>query len=179
MRILRAVYVLAPMAEAIHADRAQRWAVEQRGFWVHDVDTLAEYLRATVPFDLDGRLSSMRCPTAVTEVPDSGDRRRRTTHSRAVPSTSTTRSRAPRPSCASRRRRAPATTARCATAASPTSASTTGSTPYSEAEPQTRAGRLRFSQEMRRRGPPLGGPVRYRRPDARGVLEKAGARVTR
>jgi dienelactone hydrolase len=41
--------VLAPMAEAIQADRAQRWAVEQRGFWVQGVDTLGEYLRATVP----------------------------------------------------------------------------------------------------------------------------------
>ena len=42
------------MAEAIRADRAQRWAVEQRGFWVHGVDTLAGYLRATAPFDLQG-----------------------------------------------------------------------------------------------------------------------------
>jgi pimeloyl-ACP methyl ester carboxylesterase len=62
--------VLAPMAEAIHADRAQRWAVEQRAFWVHGVDTLAEYLRATVPFDLDGRIASIGCPTAVTAAED-------------------------------------------------------------------------------------------------------------
>jgi hypothetical protein len=62
--------VLAPMAVAIHADRAQRWAVERRGFWVHGVDTLAEYLRATVPFDLDGRLTSISCPTAVTAAED-------------------------------------------------------------------------------------------------------------
>jgi pimeloyl-ACP methyl ester carboxylesterase len=62
--------VLAPMAEAIHADRAQRWAVEQRAFWVHGVDTLAEYLRATVPFDLDGRVASIGCPTAVTAAED-------------------------------------------------------------------------------------------------------------
>jgi pimeloyl-ACP methyl ester carboxylesterase len=62
--------VLAPMAEAIHADRAQRWAVEQRGFWVHGVDTLGEYLRATVPFDLGGRLTSIGCPTAVTAAED-------------------------------------------------------------------------------------------------------------
>ena len=57
---------LAAMVEAIHADRAQRWAVEQRGFWVHGVDTLAEYLQATVPFDLEGRLTAIGCPTALT-----------------------------------------------------------------------------------------------------------------
>lgn len=62
--------LLAPMAEAIHADRAQRWAVERRGFWVHGVATLAEYLRATVPFDLDGRLAQIGCPTAVTAAED-------------------------------------------------------------------------------------------------------------
>ena len=61
---------LAPMAHAIHADRAQRWAVEQRGFWVHGVDTLAGYLRATAPFDLQGRLARIGCPTAVTAAED-------------------------------------------------------------------------------------------------------------
>jgi pimeloyl-ACP methyl ester carboxylesterase len=53
-------------AAAIHADRAQRWAVEQRGFWVHGVSTLGEYLQATVPFDLAGRLADIRCATAIT-----------------------------------------------------------------------------------------------------------------
>ena len=61
---------LEPMAEAIHADRAQRWAVEQRGFWVHGVDTLAGYLRATAPFDLQGRLAGIGCQTAVTAAED-------------------------------------------------------------------------------------------------------------
>jgi pimeloyl-ACP methyl ester carboxylesterase len=57
--------VLAPVAEAIHADRALRWAVEQRGLWVHGVSSLAEYLRATVPFDLTDRIAAIRCPTAI------------------------------------------------------------------------------------------------------------------
>jgi alpha-beta hydrolase superfamily lysophospholipase len=57
---------LAPVAEAIHGDRAQRWAVEQRGFWVHGVSTLGEYLKATVPFTLEGRLDAISCPTALT-----------------------------------------------------------------------------------------------------------------
>jgi pimeloyl-ACP methyl ester carboxylesterase len=61
---------LAPVAAAIHADRALRWAIEQRGFWVHGVNTLTEYLRATVPFDLDGRLTNIRCPTALTVAED-------------------------------------------------------------------------------------------------------------
>ncbi|HEX3841878.1 MAG TPA: alpha/beta fold hydrolase [Acidimicrobiales bacterium] len=58
--------VLAPVAEAIHADRSLRWAVEQRGFWVHGVNSLAEYLRATVPFDLTDHIAAIRCPTAIT-----------------------------------------------------------------------------------------------------------------
>jgi alpha-beta hydrolase superfamily lysophospholipase len=61
---------LAPMAEAIHADRAQRWAMEQRGFWVHGVDTLADYMRATAAFDLEERLTGMGCPTALTAAED-------------------------------------------------------------------------------------------------------------
>jgi pimeloyl-ACP methyl ester carboxylesterase len=61
---------LAPMAEAVHADRAQRWAVEQRGFWVHGVGTLADYLRATVAFDLEGRLTGIGCPTALIAAED-------------------------------------------------------------------------------------------------------------
>jgi pimeloyl-ACP methyl ester carboxylesterase len=61
---------LAPMAEAINADRAQRWAVEQRGFWVHGVDALADYLRAIAPFDLEGRLTEIGCPTALTAAED-------------------------------------------------------------------------------------------------------------
>jgi pimeloyl-ACP methyl ester carboxylesterase len=57
---------LAPVAEAIHADRSLRWAVEQRGFWVHEVSSLAEYLRAVAPFDVTGRIASITCPTAIT-----------------------------------------------------------------------------------------------------------------
>ncbi|HEY3944262.1 MAG TPA: alpha/beta fold hydrolase [Solirubrobacteraceae bacterium] len=58
--------VLVPIAEAIHADRAQRWAIEQRGFWVHGVSSLAEYLHAIAPFDLDDRVAAIACPTAIT-----------------------------------------------------------------------------------------------------------------
>jgi alpha-beta hydrolase superfamily lysophospholipase len=61
---------LAPIAEAIHGDRTQRWAVEQRGFWVHGVSTFGEYVRATFPFSLEGRLGAISCPTALTAAED-------------------------------------------------------------------------------------------------------------
>ncbi len=57
---------LAPVAEAIHASRTLRWAIEQRGFWVHGVNSLSEYLRAVAPFDLTGRIEAITCPTAIT-----------------------------------------------------------------------------------------------------------------
>ena len=59
---------LEPLAEAIHNNRAQRWAIEQRGFWVHGVATLGEYIRATAPFTMDGRLESIGCPTLLTQA---------------------------------------------------------------------------------------------------------------
>jgi hypothetical protein len=61
---------LAPIAEAIHGDRTQRWAVEQRGFWVHGVSTLREYVAATFPFSVAGRLGAISCPTALTAAED-------------------------------------------------------------------------------------------------------------
>jgi pimeloyl-ACP methyl ester carboxylesterase len=62
--------VLKPIAEAIHSSRAQRWAVEQRGYWVHGVETLAEYLRAITPFTVEDRLAQIGCPTALTAAED-------------------------------------------------------------------------------------------------------------
>lgn len=57
---------LAPMAVAIHGDRAQRWAVEQRGFWVHGATDLAGYLHAIAPFTLDAIAGRIQCPTLIT-----------------------------------------------------------------------------------------------------------------
>ena len=62
--------VLEPIAQAIHASRAQRWAIEQRGFQVHGVETLAEYLRAITPFTLEDRLTQISCPTVLTTAED-------------------------------------------------------------------------------------------------------------
>jgi pimeloyl-ACP methyl ester carboxylesterase len=57
--------VLGPLAQMIDGDRAMRWTMRRRGFWVHGVGDLAGYLRATVGFTLAGRLGSVRCPTLV------------------------------------------------------------------------------------------------------------------
>jgi pimeloyl-ACP methyl ester carboxylesterase len=53
---------LAPIAEAFHNDRQMRWTIEQRGFWVHGVETLGALIQATQPFTLEGRLGAIRCP---------------------------------------------------------------------------------------------------------------------
>jgi pimeloyl-ACP methyl ester carboxylesterase len=57
---------LAPMVEAVHADRAQRWAIEQRGLWVHGLSTVEEYLHAIADFTTEGRLEAIGCPTVLT-----------------------------------------------------------------------------------------------------------------
>ncbi len=62
--------VLEPIAEAIHSSRAQRWAIEQRGFMVHGVETLVEYLRVITPFTLEDRIAQITCPTVLTAAED-------------------------------------------------------------------------------------------------------------
>jgi pimeloyl-ACP methyl ester carboxylesterase len=57
--------VLAGIERSITASRAQRWAIIQRGFMVHGVDTLADYLHAISAFTLDGRLADIKCPTLI------------------------------------------------------------------------------------------------------------------
>ena len=57
---------LRRMAEAIEADRRLRWSVVQRGYWVHGVGGLGEYLRAAAGFTLEGRVEGIRCPTLLT-----------------------------------------------------------------------------------------------------------------
>lgn len=55
--------VVAMIEKGIEASRVQRWAVIQRGYMVHGVDSLAAYLQAIAPFTLDGRLGGIDCPT--------------------------------------------------------------------------------------------------------------------
>ncbi|MBM6594301.1 alpha/beta hydrolase family protein [Microvirga pudoricolor] len=58
---------LIARVEGMMADRKMRWMIEQRGYWVHGVDSVAEYLAAIQPFTLmEGRAEMIRCPTLIT-----------------------------------------------------------------------------------------------------------------
>jgi pimeloyl-ACP methyl ester carboxylesterase len=50
----------------IRKDRGLSWKVVQRGFWVHGVDNLRDYLRSAEQFTMDERAELIRCPTLVT-----------------------------------------------------------------------------------------------------------------
>jgi len=43
-----------------------RWKFEQRGFWVHGVGNLRDYLKCAVDYTLDSRAADIRCPTLLT-----------------------------------------------------------------------------------------------------------------
>jgi pimeloyl-ACP methyl ester carboxylesterase len=50
----------------IRNDRGLRWKIVQRGFWVHGVDNLRDYLRSAEYFTMDGRAELIQCPTLLT-----------------------------------------------------------------------------------------------------------------
>jgi hypothetical protein len=58
--------VLDRMQQVVMGDRKMRWTIVQRGFWVHGVDNLRDFLRAAEPFTMDGRAELIRCPTLLT-----------------------------------------------------------------------------------------------------------------
>jgi len=58
--------VLQPMSQVIEGDRGLRWRIVQRGYMVHGVDSLSDYLRAAMEFTLEGRVQDIRCPTLLT-----------------------------------------------------------------------------------------------------------------
>jgi alpha-beta hydrolase superfamily lysophospholipase len=60
--------VLDRMQQVVMGDRKMRWTIVQRGFWVHGVDNLRDFLRATEPFTMDGRAELIRCPTLLTSA---------------------------------------------------------------------------------------------------------------
>lgn len=49
-------------------DRKRRWAVVQRGFWVHGSRDLRDYLRSIEQFTMKGRAELIRCPTLMTRA---------------------------------------------------------------------------------------------------------------
>lgn len=53
---------------AIRKDRELRWKVVQRGFWVHGVDNLRDYLASAELFTMRGRAELIRCPTLITQA---------------------------------------------------------------------------------------------------------------
>jgi pimeloyl-ACP methyl ester carboxylesterase len=59
---------LERMSGTISADRRLRWSVIQRGYWVHGVSTLDDYLRSGEEFTLEGRVKNIRCPTLITSA---------------------------------------------------------------------------------------------------------------
>jgi len=58
--------VLEPIVEHIQETPTLRWAVDQRGFWVHGVDSLSEYLKVAEDYSLEEVVSQIRCPTLLT-----------------------------------------------------------------------------------------------------------------
>jgi hypothetical protein len=58
--------VLDRVGQIILRDRELRWSIVQRGFWVHGVGNLRDYLRAAEPFTMDGRPGLIRGPTRLT-----------------------------------------------------------------------------------------------------------------
>ena len=53
---------------AIRKNRELNWKVVQRGFWVHGVDNLRDYLASAERFTMEGRAELIRCPTLITQA---------------------------------------------------------------------------------------------------------------
>jgi alpha-beta hydrolase superfamily lysophospholipase len=52
----------------IRSNRELNWKVVQRGFWVHGVDNLRDYLASAELFTMNGRAELIRCPTLITQA---------------------------------------------------------------------------------------------------------------
>jgi hypothetical protein len=53
---------VAGMTADMQRNRMQRWVMEQRGFWVHGVHTLADYLRGLLHGSVTGRVRQPELP---------------------------------------------------------------------------------------------------------------------
>ena len=60
--------LLKPIEERIMSDASLRWSVVQRAFWVHGIDSLANYLRIAKAYQLSTVVDKIRCPTLVTQA---------------------------------------------------------------------------------------------------------------
>lgn len=52
----------------IQGDPRMRWKVIQRGYWVHGVNNLRDYLASVELFTMSGRAELIRCPTLITQA---------------------------------------------------------------------------------------------------------------
>ena len=50
----------------LRANPRMRWAILQRGLWVHGARSLGDYAEAAMAMTLDGRIGTIRCPTLLT-----------------------------------------------------------------------------------------------------------------
>jgi pimeloyl-ACP methyl ester carboxylesterase len=58
--------VLKPFVEHIEATPTLRWAVVQRAYWVHGVESLSEYSQISEDYSLKEVAGQIRCPTLLT-----------------------------------------------------------------------------------------------------------------
>lgn len=64
--------VIDRMDAFIRADRTLAWKIIQRGFWVHGVSNLRDYLASTEQFTMNGRAELIACPTLITQAENDG-----------------------------------------------------------------------------------------------------------
>jgi len=62
--------ILDKMEYLVANDRRMRWNLRQRGYWVHGVDNLRDYLRCAEQFTMEGRAERITCPTLLTLAED-------------------------------------------------------------------------------------------------------------
>ena len=60
--------LLEPIMDHIMSDASLRWSIVQRAFWVHGIDSLADYLRIAKDYELSSVVDRIRCPTLVTQA---------------------------------------------------------------------------------------------------------------
>jgi alpha-beta hydrolase superfamily lysophospholipase len=53
------------ITQAVANNPGMRWKIIQRGFWVHGVDSMRDYLRAIEDFTMCGRAEAIACPTLI------------------------------------------------------------------------------------------------------------------
>lgn len=59
---------LGALQRFIESDRMLVWNIVQRGYWVHGVTSLRDYLREAEAFTMDGRAEAIACPMLLTQA---------------------------------------------------------------------------------------------------------------